>query len=149
MGPETVPAPVPPSARNVIPGGTLPPKVNDCGAAGEPVTVNTNVVGTPAVTLAGLGWDGLSAVAPAILCMAPSAPKVETAAFNTEVAGDERTVSAAVATTRTAGVRWSKAMRSVPGRFNQCSRRREAGDNFMGRNEGEKRKRCEQLRGPE
>jgi hypothetical protein len=98
---------------------------------------------TEAVALAGLGWDGLSAVAPAMLCMAPSAPKVETAAFNTEVAGDARTVSAAVATTRTAGVRWSKAMRSVPGRFNQCRRRREAGENFMGRNEGEKRKRRE------
>jgi hypothetical protein len=40
-------------------------------------------------------------------------------------------------------VRWSKAMRSVPGRFNQCRRRREAGENFMGRNECEKRKRRE------
>ena len=83
--------------------------------------------------LPGLGVEGTNTVAPAMLCIAPSAPKVVAAAFSTALTGDEATAtSAAEATTRTTGVRWSKAMSRAPGRLSQCRRRRRAEESFIG-----------------
>jgi hypothetical protein len=91
----------------------------------------TAAIGRPAVAASGLGVLVTSVVAPASVCIAPSEAALTVAARISAATGEPERRSAAAATTRTTGVRWSNESRRAAGKLNQARRRRRVEGIFM------------------